>query len=159
MSNSRLKIVPKHTQRELFTTKFPTSHLRAGALRTKESVLEALKSALDNCGIPRHELAKEVSRLVGEEISVHMINNCCAEGKSNRRFPLELAKAVALVTQDKGLIEAALEPEFGALDDESRIYFEYGREVIESDRRSRKRNRLKKRATEMYERSIDEKGY
>jgi len=35
----------------------------------------------------RENVAKELSRLVGEKISIHTLNNWCAAGKHNRRFP------------------------------------------------------------------------
>lgn len=153
MSITNLAIVPKHIQTELFPTKFPTSRMRAGSLRVKEAVLEALKSALNDCEIPRDELAKEMSRLVGEDVSIHMINNCCAEGKGNRRFPLEYAKALALITQDRRLIDAALGPEFESIGDDERVFLEYGREVLENKIRAKKRNDLERQAVKFLERS------
>jgi hypothetical protein len=84
--------------------------LRAGPLLIKEAVHEAIKQALYRCSLEREEMAKELSRLVGEEIFIHVLNNWCAAGKHNRRFPLELAKALERITGDKSILEAALQP-------------------------------------------------
>jgi len=114
------------------------SDLRAGALRVKEAVNEALKAALDKCGMSRDEVARELSRLVGEEISVHTLNNWCAEGKNNRRFPLEYAGALAVITGSQEVLDAALRSSgFRVLDIEQLVYYELG--VIEAEERRRRK--------------------
>ena len=142
----------KAVQIPLPLTKIRTSHLRAGSLRVKEAQHEALKRALDRCGLDREEVAKELTRLVGEEISKHTINNWCAEGKTNRRFPLECAKALALITGDDGVLAAALEPEFTPLNEDGQACLEFGRLVIEDQLRSKRKRQLKERVIkERYE--------
>jgi hypothetical protein len=102
-------------------------NLRAGALRAKEAVNEALKTALDKCGQSREEIATELSRLVGEEISVHTLNNWCAEGKNNRRFPLELAAALAIITGSDEILNAALGVAgYRVLDADQAAYYDLG---------------------------------
>jgi hypothetical protein len=116
-------------------------NLRAGALRVKEAVNEALKSVLENCESSREEIAAELSRLVGEEISVHTLNNWCAEGKHNRRFPLEYAAALAVITGSNEVLYAALGVAgFRVLDKDQAAYYELGMITAEeTDRRKRKR--------------------
>lgn len=126
-------------------TESGTARLRAGSLRTKEAVHEALKSALIGSELTRDEVAMEMSRLVGEPISINTLNNWCAEGKTNRRFPLECAKALALITGDMGILEAALGPEFTALDGDGKAYLEYGRMAIEDRERAKRKRELVER--------------
>lgn len=139
-------MVDSPTQLALFKSKSRTSHLRAGALRVKEAQHEALKRALNDCDLDREEVAKEMSRLVGEEISVHALNNWCAEGKSNRRFPLECAKALALITGDTDILEAALGPDFVVLDEAGQVCLEYGQLVLEDRVRAKRKRQLQEKA-------------
>jgi hypothetical protein len=139
-------LVAHLTQLSLPLTKTRTSHLRAGALRVKEALHEAVKRALNGCGMDREDVARELSRLVGEDISLHALNNWCAEGKTNRRFPLECAKALALITGDTGILDAALGPEFEALDENGRAVLEYGQLLLEDSMRSKRKRQLKERA-------------
>jgi len=83
--------------------------------------------------LDREDVAKVLSRLVGEEISIQALNNWCAAGKHNRRFPLEIAKALVMITGDKRILEAALQPEFGVMDDQAKIYHDYGSNPPEAD--------------------------
>ena len=140
-------MVTKPVQMPLPLTPAKTSRFRAGSLRTKETLHEALKRALFK--LDRGEVAKELSRLVGENISVHTLNNYCAEGKTNRRFPLEWAKALVMITGDVRILSAALEPEFVALDEKGRVCLEYGRLVLEDKERSRRKRQLQERAREI----------
>lgn len=138
----------KPIQLTMQMSKSRTARLRAGALRRKEPVTEALKQALDGCksldGAPmdRETVAKELSRLVGEPVSIHTINNWCAEGKENRRFPLEYAEALALITGDRRILDAALGASFRALDDEETAFLELGRIVAEERARSRAKRQV-----------------
>ena len=139
-------------QMTLPLSKMRTSHLRAGSLRVKESIKEAIKRALD--GLDREEVARELSRLVGEEISVHTLNNWIAEGKSNRRFPLEVAKALVLITGDRCMLEAALEPEFGFMDEKGRAAYEYGLLMLENKDRRKRQKVLEEKAKDISERGF-----
>ena len=139
-------MVAPPSQLPIFRSKFRTSEIRAGALRVKEAQHEALKRTLSECGIDREDVAKEMSRLVGEDISVHMLNNWCAEGKTNRRFPLECAKALALITGDTRVLDAALGPELAVLDDEGQVCLEYGQLVLEDKVRGKRKRQLQEKA-------------
>lgn len=130
-------MVAKQYQLHLPWTKNRTSHLKAADCRRKEAVHEAIKRALNECDLLREEVAKELSRLVGEDISVNTLNNWCAEGKTNRRLPLECALAMATITGDTRIISAAIEPEYAVVDDDGRACLEYGRMLIEDRERAR----------------------
>ena len=98
--------------------------------------------ALAGCNMSREDLARELSRMVGEEISVHTVNNWCAEGKNNRRFPLEYAAALAVITGSRQILDAAIRVAgFRVLDSEESAYFELG--VIEAQERKRRKEKAK----------------
>ncbi|MEN6439459.1 MAG: hypothetical protein ABFD97_12870 [Syntrophobacter sp.] len=124
-----------------------TSHWRRGALRRKEAIGEALRRALDGCttvdGRPldRETVSTELSRLVGENVSVHAINNWVAEGKDDRRIPLEYAEALTLITGDRGILDAAL-GHYRVLDEEEVGYLELGRIVAEERKRAKEKRRV-----------------
>ncbi len=114
--------------------------LRAGSLRTKESVTEALRTALDKSGLDREAVAHELSRLVGEDVSVHTINNWCAEGAHNRRIPLEFAAALAVITGSADILDAAVKVAgFRVLDREQAPYYELG--VLTAEERTRRKRK------------------
>jgi len=125
----------------------PTGNRRAGSLRVKEGVKEALKQALDRCGLDRETVADELSRLVGEPVSVHTVNNWVADAKGDRRFPLEYAGALTAITGDVGFLQAALAGGAGikVLAPEEVAYYELGKITAEERaRRKRKRAVLEK---------------
>jgi len=139
-------------QLTMHMSRLASFRMRAGSLRRKESVSEALRRVLDGCrnldGSPvdRETISKELSRLVGENISVHTLNNWCAQGKENRRFPLEYAEAIALITGDRGIVDAAF-VHFRVLDELEVPLFEMGKLVIEDRSRSRRRREMLELAT------------
>ncbi len=81
---------------------------RAGSLRRKEAVREALIAALESCPLSREQIADEMSRLTGEAISINHINNWTATAKKDWRFPLEYASALMVITKDFGIIDAVI---------------------------------------------------
>jgi hypothetical protein len=114
--------------------------LRAGSLRVKESVREALKRAVEACEMDRETIARELSRLVGEDVSIHTLNNWIADGKHDRRVPLEYAEALALITGDRGILDAAFST-FRVLDESQAPYYDLG--VIEAEDRARRKAKRK----------------
>lgn len=131
----------KPIQLSFAMSKSKAANLRAGALRVKESVREALKSAVDGSGLDRETIAKDLSRLVGEEVSLHTLNNWIADGKHDRRLPLEYAAALAIITGDAQVLNAALDRAgFKVLAPGDVPYYELGRATAEK-KRNRKRER------------------
>ena len=113
---------------------------RAGDCRRKEAVKEAIRRAIANSGFDRETIAREMSRLVGEEVSIHALNNYIAEGKNNRRFPLEYVYALFFITGDVEVINAALGGGMRVLTAEEMKFYELGRITAEErERRQRKR--------------------
>lgn len=121
----------------------PSQRLKAGSLRTLESVKEALRTALNRCGMSREAVADELTRLTGARISVHTVNNWAAPEKSDRSIPLEQLAALTVVTGDPGLAQAALEcAGWAVLKPEDVPYLELGRMTAEDRERTRKRREL-----------------
>lgn len=137
-----LKVDTPHQQKLPFTH-HRTLNLRAGSLRTKESILESLKRCIDDSGISRDDLSEEISRLVGEYVSVHTINNYLAEGKTNRRFPLEFALAVAMIVGSHDFISAALNSFMEIIGPDDVAAMKYGRMLLEDEERSKLKKELK----------------
>lgn len=124
----------------------PSQKRKSGSLRTSEAVKEALRIALRNCGLSREVIADELTRLTGESISIHQINNWAAPGKGDRSIPLEQLAALTLVTGDSGLASAALEcAGWTVLRPEDRPFYELGRMTAEDRERTRKRRELLER--------------
>ena len=118
--------------------------LRAGSLRVKESITEALRKALD--GKDREDIARELSRLVGEPVSHHTINNWCAEGKNNRRVPLEYAAALAVITDSREILDAALGVVgFRVIDQAQTAYYDLGMIVAEERARRKRKKEIEER--------------
>lgn len=119
---------------------------RTGSLRAKEAVKEALRAALRKCGLSRETVADELTRLTGEIISIHTINNWAAPGKDDRSIPLEYVAALAVVTGDIGVTRAALEPAgLVVLREDEAPYYELGRLTAEDRARAKKRRDLLER--------------
>ena len=120
--------------------------LRAGALRAKEAVREALSRALEASGLEREEVAAQLSRLVGEQVSVHTLHSYTAESKGERRLPLEYAGALAVILNDASLVGAALTGSgLAVVGREELDLMEYGRLQLERRKLGRKERQLMER--------------
>jgi hypothetical protein len=121
----------------------PSQQAKTGSLRTSETVKEALRNALRGCGLSREVVADELTRLTGEQISVHQINNWAAPGKGDRSIPLEQLAALTAVTGDAGLARAALEcAGWAVLRPDEVPFYELGRLTAEDRARTRKRREI-----------------
>lgn len=119
---------------------------RSGSLRAKEAVKEALRQALARCGLSREVVADELTRLTGEDISLHTINNWVAPGKDDRCVPLEYAGALAVITGDSGFVQVAVEAAgILVLNAEQAPYYELGRITAEDRARAQKRRAIMER--------------
>jgi len=119
----------------------------AGSFRRAEAVQEAVRKALKGCFLSREQIADEMTRLIGEEISKNHIANWAAESKNGWRMPLEYAAAFSMITNDKTVIKAAFAGTgINVLDDSEMAFYEIGKAVEEkreSDARLKEnRNRL-----------------
>lgn len=117
---------------------------RAGDYRHKEAVREALNIALKHCELSREEIAEEMSRITGDKITAHHLNNWVAEcKKSDWRFPLEYAAALMVVTGDYGILQAALKwTGLKIITQEEGKLLEYGRIMVEEKLKKKKKQAL-----------------
>ncbi|MBF0482809.1 MAG: hypothetical protein HQK81_06350 [Desulfovibrionaceae bacterium] len=121
----------------------PTAGMRAGALRTHEAVKEALTAALARSGLDREYVTSELSRLVGENVSIHTINNWTSGAKNDRRLPLEYAAALAVILDDTTILEAALGGAgFMVLHPRDVPVFELGRLTVEERKHGRRKREV-----------------
>mgnify|MGYP001474764522 CR=1 FL=1 len=139
---------PSNPDRGMVQLTLPLSELasqklRSGSLRAKEAVKDALKAALARCGLAREVVADELSRLTGENISIHTINNWIAPAKAERSIPLEYAAALAVITGDVGFLRVALEAAgILVLTAEQAPYYELGRITAEDRARAAARKAI-----------------
>jgi hypothetical protein len=136
-----MKLDTKHKQLPL-DFKPKTSHIRAGTFHKKDAVKEALKKAISNSALDRESVARELSRLVGEEVSYHTVNNWIAEGKNNRRFPLEYTAALVVITGDMGIFESAMGPGMRLMSDSELPFYELGKMVAEEKKRRKRKKAI-----------------
>lgn len=146
MSKRAPKLAEGMVQLTLPLSSLPSQKLKAGSLRTSETVKEALRQALRSCGLSRETVADELTRLTGESISIHQINNWAAPGKDDRSIPLEQLAALTFVTGDAGLARAALAcAGWAVLRPDEVPFFELGRMAAEDRERTRKKREILER--------------
>ncbi|SNS05985.1 hypothetical protein SAMN04488503_2500 [Humidesulfovibrio mexicanus] len=146
MSKRTPNLAPGMVQLTLPLSSLPSQKLKAGSLRTSETVKEALRQALRSCGLSRETVADELTRLTGENVSIHQINNWTSTAKEDRSIPLEQLAALTIVTGDAGLARAALECSgWSVLAPEQHAYYELGRMTAEDRTRHRKKRDLLER--------------
>jgi len=130
----------KPVQLTLPLAETPSYDMRAGSMRRKEAIQEALKKALKNCILQREDVADELSRLVGEPVSKNHIDNWTAESRNGWRLPLEYAAALSIITGDTGVLKAAIEGTgLRVICDEDLAYYELGKIVAEERTRGKKK--------------------
>jgi len=143
MSKPLPKIDRGMVQLTLPLSELPSQKRRTGSLRTKEGVKDAIRTALRACGLSRETVADELSRLTGDKISVHTINNWCAPEKTDRPMPLEYAAALTVITGDTGVVQAAVEAAgLVVLSPEDAPYFELGKLTAEDRARAARKKTL-----------------
>ena len=130
-------------QMDLPLTEIKSFNEPAGSFRRKEAVQEAMRCTRKNCPLKCEQIAEEMTRLTGENITVSHINNWTAESKSGWKFPLEYAAAWFVITGDIGPIRAALTGSgIGVLNDRDFALFELGKIVADERSRSKKKRQV-----------------
>lgn len=143
MSKRTPNIAPGMVQLTLPLSSLASQKRASGSLRAKEAVKDALKAALTRCGLSREVVADELTRLTGENISIHQINNWVAPGKDDRCMPLEYAGALAVITGDAGFVQAAVNAAgLMVLDHQQAPFYELGRLAAEDRERTRKKREI-----------------
>ena len=142
MSKARRNLGGTMVQLTLPLSSLPTASMQAGSLRRREAVNEAFRIALDASGLSREYVAGELSRLTGDQVSIHHINNWTAESKDDRRIPLEYAAALTVILGDARILAAACPAGYLVLPPDEAAVYELGRVVVDELRRSRKKKEL-----------------
>lgn len=120
-----------------------TNTIRAGLLARKDAVREALTVAMTGCPLSRDEIAQELSRLTGEQISATHLNNWSSEAKREWRFPAEYAAAFCRITNDSGVLGAILDGSgYGLADEKTIVAARYGRLLAEKKKRAQQEREL-----------------
>ncbi len=121
----------------------PTANMAAGSQRCLEAVHEAFREALIASGLKREYVAQELSRLTGDQVSIHHINSWTAESKAGERhIPLEYAAALTVILGDGRILAAACPKGYVVLSPEEAAVYELGKVVVEEKRRRRKKHEL-----------------
>jgi hypothetical protein len=143
MAKRGRKLGETMVQLTLPLSSLPTASMKAGSLRCREAVHEAFSAALAASGLTRQFVAAEVSRLTGDAVSEHHINNWTAESKmGERHIPLEYAAALAVILGDPRILVAACPNGYAVLSPAEVAVYELGKVVVEERRRSRKKREL-----------------
>lgn len=143
MAKSVRKLDTGMVQLTLPLSSLPTAELPAGTLRRQEAVHEAFRAALAASGLTPEYVASELSRLTGNQISLHHINNWTAESKiGERHIPVDYLPALTAILRDARLLQAVLPTGWTVLSPEDAAVFELGKVVVEERRRGRKKREL-----------------
>lgn len=96
-----------------------------GQLNIREAVKAALNDAIKNCPLSRHQIAGEMSHLLGVEITKTQIDSWTAESKAGNRIPAEYIPAFCRATN-------SMEP-LAALNEAAGIFALPGPDAIRSE--------------------------
>lgn len=124
----------------------------AGSFNIDASLREMISQSLKNTKLSRYEVASEMSRLLGKEISKTTVDTWSAESKENHRFPLSYLNAFIKATGDKSILRFICEISGGCfIEGEDALRLELGR--IEDQKRDlrRKEETIKKCLTSLKE--------
>ncbi|HHL33134.1 MAG TPA: hypothetical protein ENJ30_02075 [Desulfobulbaceae bacterium] len=78
-----------------------TDKAREGELNIADRLRGALVNAIKQCPLSRHQIAGEMSHLLGHEVSKTTIDSWTAESKERNRIPAEYLPAFCRVTGDR----------------------------------------------------------
>lgn len=143
MSKPHRKLDIGMVQLTLPLSSLPSQRRKAGSLRTSDAVKEALRDALRGCGLSRETIADELTRLTGNNVSIHTLNNWAAPSTGDRPMPLDMLAAITVITGDAGPAKAALEAAgLAVLEPEQLALFELGKITAEDKARAKRKREL-----------------
>ena len=109
MSKRRNKIDTRQLNLFEFLKTMNIARCRQGVaestLNIRETLRLALNDAISNCQLSRHQIAGEMSHLLGKEISKSSIDAWTAESKENNRIPAEYIPAFCRATGSRRPLE------------------------------------------------------
>lgn len=125
---------------DLFDVPTPVTPL-AGAVDLDVPLREALSDALKHSDFDRYQVAAEMSRLTGRDISKYMLDAYTAESRSDHNFPFRYAAAFEQATGSYALTNLLAKARgCKVLVGEEALLAEFGRiEQMEGDLRKRKK--------------------
>lgn len=80
-----------------------------GGLNIREALKCAMNEAIKGCPLSRHQIAGEMSHLLGVEISKTTIDAWTAESKAGHRMPAEYLPAFCAATNNRGPLSVITE--------------------------------------------------
>ncbi len=104
--NATLDLFAEH---DLFPVRVPSDLPRAMDFRAKLS--SAISRAMKESPDSRAQIAADMSEILGEDLSVHMLNNYASPGKDAHDISVVRLKALIRATEAHWLWEVALEGE------------------------------------------------
>jgi hypothetical protein len=99
-----------------------TEEVTPGSLDVDRSVRELVSRALKASALDRYEVASQMSKAMGREISKAMMDAFSSESKEGHRFPVSYLPAFVTVTKDRVLLKFLAEKAGG--------YFLEGEEAL-----------------------------
>lgn len=137
--------VPDRLTLDLF--EIPEAPVPAGGtLNFDAAICAALSEQLLQCGKDRYQVAADMSRLLGRDVSKHMLDAYTAESRDAYNFPLNYVAAFEVATESLALTQLlAKQRGCKLLVGEDALLAEWGRvqrakeEIIERERALRKR--------------------
>ncbi|MDH4317116.1 MAG: hypothetical protein OEV64_01880 [Desulfobulbaceae bacterium] len=72
-----------------------------GSLNIQAQLRSSLVHAIKNCSLSRHQIAGEMSHLLGHEVSKTTLDSWTAESKERNRIPAEYLPAFCKITGDR----------------------------------------------------------
>ncbi|HWR35998.1 MAG TPA: hypothetical protein VN622_09040 [Clostridia bacterium] len=114
-----------------------------GALDNDALVRSVLTDTIKQSAKSRDQICEEMSRLIGREITVPMVDAFTADSKRNHRFPAAWLHAFCVVTGDWRLLQCLVERAgFRMVDSAGAKLLELGRRVVEQEIQQRKTTAL-----------------
>lgn len=99
-----------------------------GRLNLDAAIREMVSEALKRTEKSRYQVAAEMSRLLGREITKAMLDSWSAESKENHRFPVAYLTAFEVATGDKAILRLLCEMAGGFfIAGEDALYTELGK--------------------------------
>jgi hypothetical protein len=112
-----------------------TPLLAPGSLNDASLVRNAVIESIRECGKSRAQLADEMSRLTGTEVTVRRLNAFTAESREDYRFPAELLRALCIATGSHQLLRCLVaESGFFMISRAENDLLELGREYLKQKR-------------------------
>lgn len=120
-----------------------------GTLNFDAAICAALSEQLLRCGKDRYQVAADMSRLLGREVSKHMLDAYTAESRDAYNFPLNYVAAFEVVTGSFAMTQLlAMQRGCKLLVGEDALLAEMGRIQQAKDELVRRERALKERMRE-----------